>query len=143
MRHLRSVMPGIVALFMISAAAQAETMAFKATLDGASEVPPTTSAGTGTATATLDTATRKLSWEVTYSGLSGPAMAAHIHGPAAPGKNAGVVVPLGSKLASPIKGSKILTATQRADLEAGKYYVNIHTAANKGGEVRGQLMPAQ
>jgi CHRD domain len=142
MRHLRSVILGAVALFAVSAAAHAETMAFKATLNGASEVPPTTSAGTGTATATLDTATKMLSWDVTYSGLSGPARAAHIHGPAAPGTNAGVVVPFKGSLASPIRGSKALTAAQMADLEAGKYYVNIHTAANKGGEIRGQLTPA-
>ncbi len=115
---------------------------FKATLSGASEVPPTTSAGTGAATATLDTATGKLGWEVTYSGLTGPAKAAHIHGPAGPGQNAGVVVPLKGNLASPIKGSATLTAAQMADLEAGLYYVNIHTAANKGGEIRGQLQPA-
>jgi hypothetical protein len=143
MGRLRSGMVGVFALLIISGAAHAETMAFKAALSGASEVPPTTSAGTGTATATLDTATRKLSWEVTYSGLSGPALAAHIHGPADPGKNAGVVIPFGKNVASPIKGSKILTATQMADLEAGKYYINIHTAANKGGEIRGQLTPAQ
>jgi hypothetical protein len=143
MRHLRSAILVGVASLMISAAAQAETMTFKATLNGASEVPPTTSDGTGTATATLDTASRKLSWEVTYSGLTGPAMAAHIHGPADPGQNAPVVVPFKGRLASPIKGSKTLTAAQMADLEAGKDYVNIHTAANKPGEIRGQLQPAQ
>jgi CHRD domain len=53
-----------------------------------------------------------------------------------------VVIPF-TVMASPIKGSKVLTAAQEADLEAGKYYVNIHTAANKGGEIRGQLMPVQ
>jgi CHRD domain len=138
MRYLRLFVLGILALYLVSGAAQAETKVFKATLNGGTEVPPTTSAGTGTATVTLDTATKKLSWDVAYSGLTGPAMAAHIHGPADPGQNAGVVVPLKVK-ASPLKGSKTLTAAQMADLEAGKYYVNIHTAANKGGEIRGQL----
>ena len=142
MGYLRLSVLGVLALCLVSGAAQAETKIFKATLSGASEVPPTTSAGTGTATATLDTATGKLVWDVTYSGLTGPAMAAHIHGPADPGQNAGVVVPFKGKLASPIKGSATLTAAQMADLEAGKYYVNIHTAANKGGEIRGQLQPA-
>jgi CHRD domain len=141
MRYLRLSVLGFFVLCLASGAVQAETKIFKATLNAASEVPPTTSAGTGIATATLDTATGKLSWNVTYSGLSGPALAAHIHGPAAPGQNAGVVVPL-KVTASPIKGSKTLTAAQMADLEAGKYYVNIHTAANKGGEIRGQLQPA-
>ena len=142
MRQLRLLVFGVFALCLVSGAAQAETKIFKATLNAASEVPPTTSTGTGAATVTLDTATMKVTWDVTYSGLSGPAMAAHIHGPADPGQNAPVVVPFKVK-ASPIKGSKILTAAQVADLEAGKYYVNIHTAANKGGEIRGQLKPAQ
>jgi CHRD domain len=141
MRYLRLSVLGVFALCLAAAGAQAETKIFKATLNGGSEVPPTTSAGTGTATATLDTVTGKLSWNVTYSGLTGPAMAAHIHGPADPGQNAGVVVPL-KVTASPIKGSKTLTAAQMTDLEAGKYYVNIHTVENKGGEIRGQLQPA-
>jgi CHRD domain-containing protein len=143
MGYLRLSVLGVLALCMVSGFAQAETKIFKATLAGASEVPPTASAGTGAATTTLDTATRKLNWDVTFSGLTGPAMAAHIHGPADLGQNAGVVVPFGKgPLTSPIKGSTTLTAAQMADLEAGKYYVNIHTAANKGGEIRGQLQPA-
>ena len=64
----------------------------KATLDGKSEVPPNTSAGTGTADIDYDAASKKLSWKLTYSGLSGPATAAHFHGPAEAGKNAGVAV---------------------------------------------------
>jgi hypothetical protein len=142
MGYLRLSVLGALALFLVSGAAQAETKIFKATLSGASEVPPTTSGGAGAATATLDTSTGKLVWDVSYSGLTGPAKAAHIHGPAGPGQNAGVAVPLKGNLASPIKGSATLTAAQMADLEAGKYYVNIHTAANKSGEIRGQLQPA-
>src|SRR3984885_10475597 len=64
----------------------------KATLDGKSEVPPTTSAGTGTADIDYDAGTKKLSWKLTYSGLSGPATAAHFHGPAGPADKAGVAV---------------------------------------------------
>jgi CHRD domain len=143
MRRLQLLIGGAFAVFLVSGAAPAATMIFKAPLSGTSEVPPTTSAGTGTATVTLNTATRRITWDVTYSGLTGPAKAAHIHGPADSGQNAGVVVPLTGNLASPIRGSKILTPAQMADLEAGKYYVNIHTAANKGGEVRGQLMSAK
>ena len=94
MGYLRLSVLGVLALCLVSGAAQAETKIFKATLSGASEVPPTTSAGTGAATATLDTATGKLVWDVTYSGLTGAALAAHIHGPADPGQNAGVMVPL-------------------------------------------------
>jgi hypothetical protein len=111
----------------------------KATLDGKSEVPPTTSAGTGTADIDYDAATKKLSWKVTYSGLTGPATAAHFHGPAGPADKAGVAVAIPNATTSPVEGSAMLTDAQAADLTAGKYYVNIHTAANPGGEIRGQV----
>jgi len=111
----------------------------KATLDGASEVPPTTTAGKGAADIDYDPASKKLSWKVTYSGLSGPATAAHFHGPAEADKNAGVKVPIPNATSSPAEGSATLTDEQAADLMAGKYYVNVHTAANPGGEIRGQV----
>ena len=86
--------------------------------------------------------TKDVTWSVNYCGLSGPAAAAHIHCGAAAGANAGVAVNLdGTNLASPIQGSGSMTDAQLADLQAGKCYVNIHTASNKGGEVRGQLVP--
>ena len=111
----------------------------KTTLDGKSEVPPNTSAGTGTADFDYDAASKKLTWKITYSGLSGPATAAHFHGPAAAGANAGVKVAIPNPATSPIEGSATLTDEQAADLVGGKYYVNIHTAANPGGEIRGQV----
>lgn len=120
-----------------SGTAFAEKM--KATLDGKSEVPPNASAGTGTADIDYDPATKKLSWKLTYSGLSGPATAAHFHGPAEAGKNGGVAVAIPNATSSPAEGSATLTDAQAADLTAGKYYVNVHTAANPGGEIRGQV----
>ncbi|WP_027528610.1 CHRD domain-containing protein [Bradyrhizobium sp. Ec3.3] len=111
----------------------------KATLDGKAEVPATTTSGTGTADLDYDAASKKLSWTVTYSGLSGPATAAHFHGPAETGKNAGVAVAIPNAASSPVKGEATLTDAQAADLLSGKYYVNIHTAANPGGEIRGQV----
>ena len=111
----------------------------KATLDGKAEVPPTTSAGKGTADIDYDAATKKVTWKVTYSGLSGPATAGHFHGPAEAGKNAGVAVAIPNIASSPVEGSATLTDAQAADLMAGKYYVNIHTAANPAGEIRGQV----
>ena len=128
--------------FLLASPAMAETMKFKATLDGSQQSPPVTTKGKGTATLTFDTTKKKLSWNVKYSGLSGPAVAAHIHGPADMGANADPVIPFKGKLKSPIKGSATLTDAQAADLEAGKYYVNVHTAKNKDGEIRGQIEKA-
>ncbi|WFP60077.1 CHRD domain-containing protein [Mesorhizobium sp. WSM4904] len=124
--------------FLLASPAMAETMKFKATLDGSQQNPPVTTKGKGTATLTFNTTSKKLSWNVKYSGLSGPASAGHIHGPAAKGENADPVIPF-KKVKSPIKGSATLTDAQATDLDAGKYYVNIHTAANPDGEIRGQI----
>jgi CHRD domain len=110
-----------------------------ATLGGSSEVPAVSGAGTGTFEARLDPATSMLKWTVTYSGLTGVPSAAHFHGPAMAGENAPPVVPVIGNLASPIVGVTTLTAAQIADLKAGKWYFNIHTAANPNGEIRGQL----
>ena len=112
----------------------------KVTLDGKSQVPPNTSAGTGTADLDYDAPSKKLTWKITYSGLSGPATAAHFHGPAAAGANAGVKVPIPNATSSPVEGSATLTDEQAADLMGGKYYINVHTAANPGGEIRGQVV---
>ncbi|MDX8519337.1 CHRD domain-containing protein [Mesorhizobium dulcispinae] len=127
--------------FLLASPAMAETMKFKATLDGGQQTPPVTTKGKGTATFTFNTTSKKLSWNVKYSGLSGPPSGAHIHGPAAMGQSADPVIPF-KKLKSPIKGSATLTDTQATDLEAGKYYVNIHTKANPDGEIRGQIEKA-
>ena len=111
----------------------------KATLDAKSENPPNSSAGKGTADLDYDAATKKLTWKLTYSGLSGPPTAAHFHGPADPGKNAAVAVAIPNPSSSPVEGSATLTDAQAADLMAGQYYINVHTAANPGGEIRGQV----
>jgi len=130
-----------VAGFSIATPAFAETVTFKASLTAAQEVPPTDSKGKGEVTATYDTASKKLSWKGTYSDLSGPATAAHFHGPAASGKNAGVAVPIfaGGAAKSPFEGSATLTDEQAKDLMSGQWYANVHTAANKAGEIRGQM----
>jgi hypothetical protein len=109
-------------------------------MKGASEVPPTNSVGNGNAMVTLDTASKTLAWKITYSGLTGDATAAHFHGPAAPGANAGPVVDISGKIA---EGSATLTDPQMADLQAGKWYLNIHTAKFPDGEIRGQVEPAK
>ena len=118
----------------------ANTVAMGATLYAAAEVPPNASTAKGTLEASFNKETSVLTWTVTYSGLTGPLTAAHFHGPAAVGQNAGVVVPFGSALDSPIQGTATLTPAQVADLTSGKWYVNLHTAAHKGGEIRGQVV---
>lgn len=110
-------------------------------IDGAQEVPPSGSAGTGTGRISFATATNTLSWNIAYTGLTGTVTAAHFHGPAAAGANAGVQVNIGIAT-NPIVGSTVLTATQAADLLAGLWYVNIHSSTSPGGEIRGQVTPA-
>lgn len=122
---------------------RAATTNFKATMNGATEVPPNQTTGTGAVTASFDPSTKVLTWEGNFSGLSGAATAAHFHGPAEPGKNAGVAIWISEKgktLDSPFKGTATLTDAQASDLQAGLMYVNVHTAANPGGELRGQLV---
>ncbi len=111
--------------------------AMTATLAASNEVPPNASSATGSATIKLDGDT--LSWNIAYSGTTGPVTGAHFHGPAVAGANAGVVLPFAGSLASPIVGSKQLTPAQIVDLKSGKWYINLHTAANPGGEIRGQV----
>ena len=120
-------------------AASAETITLKAPLKGSNEVPPNNSPASGEATATFNTETKALSWAITFKDLTGPAVAAHFHGPGEPGKNAGIVLPFKSAQ-SPIEGTAVLSDAQVADLIAGKWYANIHTAANPGGELRGQMV---
>lgn len=137
MHKTKTLLATLVIGIAFAGPAFAEKM--KATLDGKSENPPNSSAGKGTADIDYDAATKKLTWKLTYSGLTGPAKAAHFHGPAEPGKNAAPAVPIPNQASSPVEGSATLTDAQAADLLAGKYYVNIHTAANPDGEIRGQV----
>ncbi|HVV92235.1 MAG TPA: CHRD domain-containing protein [Hyphomicrobiales bacterium] len=143
-RHLVTGAAAAVALLALGALApaQAATVNYKADLEASSEVPPNTGNGKGSLTATYDTTSRKLTYQGSYSGLSGPAIAAHFHGPAGPGKNAGVLVPVKAANGS-FEGSATLTEAQAKDLADGEMYFNIHTAAHKGGEIRGQVMKAE
>jgi len=131
-----------VPLTLSGAQAAGENMTYKAALVGGSEVPATESKGTGVVTASYDPATKRLSWNGTYSGLTGPVTAAHFHGPAPAGANAGVLVPV-TATSSPFSGEATLDDAKAADLEAGKLYFNIHTAANPKGEIRGQVERAR
>ncbi len=134
-----AIAAALAATTLITGAAFAETVAYKAELKGASEVPATPSAGGGTAVMSYDTATKKLTWNVNYTGLTGAITAAHFHSPAMPTENAAVSIPL-TGTASP--GEATLTDAQAADLAAGKMYLNLHTAMYPNGEIRGQVTKA-
>ena len=142
MKKTKSLTSVILLSFVVTTCASiahAETVKLRADMKGSNEVPPNTSPGSGTADATFDTDSKLLTWTVTYSNLTGPVMGAHFHGPVDAGKNAGIVLPF-KTVESPIQGSATLTDNQATDLLAGKWYANIHTAANPGGELRGQMM---
>lgn len=124
---------------LFAAPAWAEMKTFNADLTGASEVPAVDTQATGTAEVTVDTEAKTVAWKITTEGLSGEPTAAHIHGPAAAGENAAPAIDLSAALA---EGSGEIADEQIADLEAGNYYVNVHTEANPDGEIRGQLAAA-
>lgn len=132
-------------LALAAGAAEAETLRFRAVLNGASEIPANTATGTGETKASLDTATKVFTYSVSWTGLTGPATAAHFHGPAASGVNGPSVVTLTHDSAWPddlVKGTVTLTDAQIADLKAGKWYVSIQTVAHPAGELRGQVTSA-
>ena len=127
------------AALLFAGSARAETLQYTVEMRGANEVPPNDSPGIGHADVTFDTASRDLTWRVTYSGVTGPLVGMHFHGSVLPGQNAGIMLPLRGSLESPVQGSAVLTEAQAADLLAGKWYLNAHTKQNPGGELRGQV----
>ena len=143
MRQMKSVLLVCLSLtaLVASGLSFAQVLNVGATLSGAAEVPPNASAGMGQLQAEFDKASRTLRYTLRYSGLSGPVKAGHFHGPAEAGKNAGVALGINNAGDSPVQGSAVLTPEQAADLLAGKWYINLHTAANPGGELRGQVTP--
>jgi hypothetical protein len=135
------------ALIATGAASIAATVSFKAELSGSGEVPPNKAKGTGSLKATLDTATRTLTWTASHSGLSATPIGAHFHGPvsyvgATSEENAPIQVGTPGNLASPFSGSTTITETQAKDLLDGRWYFNIHTPAIPSGEIRGPVVRA-
>ncbi|HEV2678838.1 MAG TPA: CHRD domain-containing protein [Aliidongia sp.] len=140
-----AVMALAIAAFAAAPSAEAKTMTYRVVLNGKSETPSNTTKGTGHGTVKYDDATKELSWNIKYSGLTGDATAAHFHGPAKPGVAAGVLVPIGPKgstVMSPIVGSATLTDDQATALTGGMMYFNVHTKENPAGEIRGQVIKA-
>jgi hypothetical protein len=130
MRHTLFAAVAAVGL-LVASAASAQMVHYSAKLAGAAGVK-----GSGEVTAMLDG--KSFSYSADYKDLTGAATAAHFHNASAPGGNGPPVVPA-TVSPSPIKGTATLTDAQIADLNAGKWYFNVHTAANPGGEIRGTL----
>jgi len=135
-KHFTRLVLGIAAILM-SGWAFAANVDVK--LSGDQEVPPVKTSATGNGTITVND-DKTVSGSVTTAGVNG--VAAHIHN-GAPGKNGPVAVPLtkdGDNKWTVGPGAK-LTDAQFADFKAGNLYVNVHSAAHKDGEIRGQLKP--
>ena len=135
----------IAILSLFAATTNAQVTKFSAELSAdqlsAPADPSTPAAAMGSATIRFDNNTNTLSWNISYSGLSGTVQAMHFHGPAAPGANGPIQVNIGaiSNLTSPIIGSTVLSAAQIGYLFDGLLYLNTHTALNPAGEIRGQV----
>jgi Cu/Zn superoxide dismutase len=144
MTHSRLVIISLFLIGLLSLAAcngtSSNTAMATAMLSASSEVPATNSAGAGKANVTIDTNSDKISWTIAYSGLSGAVTGAHFHGPAEAGANASVAIPITGDMLSPMKGEATITNEQKTQLLAGKWYVNLHTAVNPDGEIRGQVI---
>lgn len=135
---------GLLALAAVAAfvatptRAAAQIVIFNEAMTGAQQVPPNASPATGSGCLILNQATHTLRYAIGFEGLTAPETAAHIHGFAPAGANAGILFPL--PLGNPKVGSVTTTAAQEANLIAGLAYVNIHTTAFPGGEIRGQVL---
>jgi hypothetical protein len=133
-------------LALSPAHAGAALMTFDAVLNGANEVPPTSSTATGFGTVVLDTSTDTITVNESWSGLTAPATLSHIHGPAPVGVNAPVLFPFtgvpAATTGSIPQQTFTLTPAQVTELESGLYYMNVHTSTFPNGEIRGQLFTA-
>jgi len=139
-RKLAAILAAVL-LLVLASPAHAERIRLSANLDGVSEVPPVESPATATATVWLDKDTGTVTWDVYWSGLSGPPTAAHFHGPASKTNRADVQIDLGGNgFVSPFRGSAALNEEQADQLLSGKWYINMHTAAHPDGEIRGQIL---
>lgn len=137
----------LTSLVAISAALAAQAQSsFTVTLTGAAERPtPVTTSATGGGTLTLSGSS--LSYNITYSGLSGTGLSGqHIHGDANTTTTAGVLFTLLGGVANSTSGTLAgtitgLTAGQITSLQSQLWYVNVHSGTFPGGEIRGQIVP--
>jgi hypothetical protein len=141
LNRLAALLLGAGALLSFSSSVAADIKAFSVPMSGAQEVPPSGSAGTGTCTVTLDDVTGAVTVSGSYAGLTGTATAAHIHGPASAGVNAGVIISLTASggTSGTITGGGTLSAGNITNMVSGLTYLNLHTTSSPGGELRGQI----
>ncbi|MDM7924042.1 MAG: CHRD domain-containing protein [Pyrinomonadaceae bacterium] len=133
---------GVFTVLMLAGTALADTF-FTADLNAAQEVPPNGSTATGFGRVTLNPEETEVRVSVLWLGLSGGATGGHIHGPAPAGANGPIIFnlnPAATTSGTVIAQNFAVTPQQVADLKAGLWYFNIHTAANSGGEIRGQIL---
>jgi hypothetical protein len=135
----------LIALMASSPQALALKIPIQASLSGSGEVPPNNSPARGLLEGTFDTDTNTLTWTVTYSGLSSPAVAAHFHGPISylgltPEENAPIQVGTPGNLGSPFHGMAKIDDTQAEDLKDGRWYFNLHSKSFAAGEIRGPVV---
>jgi len=125
----------------LAAAAQAQTLSSSVGLDGAQETPPVVTAGSGSATVTLDVSTGSVSVSGSYASLGSNQTLAHIHSGAF-GVAGGIVVTLSGTggMSGSFSGGGVLSAGQQTTYRNGSMYLNIHTMLNGGGELRGQIV---
>jgi hypothetical protein len=137
-----SILGAIAALTLGGSASALGTHVFSVTMSGAEEVPMVVTGGTALCFVTLDDVTGMVSVSGTFSGLSSSATAAHIHGPAAVGMNAGVLVALSATAATSgtVSGSGTLSAANVTNMLSGLTYLNLHTSMHPAGEIRGQVL---
>jgi hypothetical protein len=138
----RTFLAGLVGALQLSAVriAVADLITLQAELNAHRQVPANKSAGTGHVQLLYDPKERRLTWKGSFSGLSGPVTAAHFHGPAQEGRNAGIALVISANgLSSPFEGNAILSPAQEQDLLAERWYINLHTSAFPAGEIRGQV----
>ncbi len=138
---LTALFLGAVGLLSLASPASADTHTYLVNLSGAEEVPPVVTAGTGQCVVQLNDVSGAVTLNGTFSGLTSNATAAHIHGPAPVGTNAGILITLTETggTSGNVFGSGTLSAGNVTNLLNGLMYVNIHTTNNGGGEIRGQI----
>jgi len=126
------------AAVFLAAVARAETLHLAARLVVAADAAPADTSPDGNLWADFDTHDHVLTYRLTYRRLSGPAIAARLQGPARQGQGAPTILALPGS-SSPITGKATLTAAEAADLERGRWCVDVATTANPEGEIRGQV----